>query len=451
MHHLVRSVCSLYILLLLLSGCKNTVLPEKPKGPPPIGTAFAGPMTLNLRSELASSSPVAATVKHGDKLDILLIRRRFVKVRSASGVEGWTDTKQLLTAAQMDELKQLSNDAIRLPSQGAAKATELLNLHGKPSRQAPSFYQIAEGTMVQVVAHRIAARNAPESTVPLVVIPPKAPRQKKGKDKRGPSVPPPPMPKAPAPPKDWLELSNTSEEDFKEAQEEAAKRKKEEEEARKEPVKLEDWYLILTPDKKAGWVLSRMVSMAIPDEVAQYAEGSRITSYFALGEANDDGVKHSHWLWTTQKHPAVDYDYDAFRVFIWSVRHHRYETAYAERKLVGYYPSSVHPVTVTLNKKPAQATGFSVLAQDDNGKVARYTYWFEPSKVRYMGSEPAQRPALNASGIPIAPEPATAKPNTPAPGTAPKDESWTQKMKEKITKLLPGKAQANDKAPPAKP
>ena len=57
------------------------------------------------------------------------------------------------------------------------------------------------------------------------------------------------------------------------------------------PIPLEDWYLVRTKDGKAGWVLSRMVSMAIPDEVAQYAEGHRITSYFSLGKVDDDGVQ----------------------------------------------------------------------------------------------------------------------------------------------------------------
>ena len=34
---------------------------------------------------------------------------------------------------------------------------------------------------------------------------------------------------------------------------------------------MEDWNLIRTKDGKAGWVLSRMLVMAIPDEVAQYS------------------------------------------------------------------------------------------------------------------------------------------------------------------------------------
>ena len=51
---------------------------------------------------------------------------------------------------------------------------------------------------------------------------------------------------------------------------------------------MEDWNLVRTKDGKAGWVLSRMLVMAIPDEVAQYSEGARITSLFPSREPSED-------------------------------------------------------------------------------------------------------------------------------------------------------------------
>ena len=80
--------------------------------------------------------------------------------------------------------------------------------------------------------------------------------------------------------------------------------------------------------------------MSIPDEVAQYAEGHRITSYFAMADIQDEGQTKHHWLWTTMVSGGVPYEFDGFRFFVWSLRHHRYETAYIERKVVGYYPVS---------------------------------------------------------------------------------------------------------------
>ena len=79
--------------------------------------------------------------------------------------------------------------------------------------------------------------------------------------------------------------------------------------------------------------------MAIPDDVAQYAEGHRITSYFALSDVRDgDAVKHN-WLWTTIASGDHPYDFDSFRVFTWSLRRHRYETAYIQRNVCLLYTS----------------------------------------------------------------------------------------------------------------
>ena len=52
-------------------------------------------------------------------------------------------------------------------------------------------------------------------------------------------------------------------------------------------------------------------------------------------------MKHN-WLWTTIAKGLQPYEFDSARVFVWSQRRHRYETAYIERKLKGYYPVEVH-------------------------------------------------------------------------------------------------------------
>ena len=86
-----------------------------------------------------------------------------------------------------------------------------------------------------------------------------------------------------------------------------------------------------------------MLFMAIPDDVAQDAEGHRITSYLALGDVKDgDQVKHN-WLWTTIGKGTEAGEFDSFRVFVWSIKHHRYETAYIERNVTGYFPVASEP------------------------------------------------------------------------------------------------------------
>jgi len=55
---------------------------------------------MNLRQDLAAKSPGVTEVKHGDRLDIVEVRRRLVRVRTVDGIEGWVDAKG---AASPDE------------------------------------------------------------------------------------------------------------------------------------------------------------------------------------------------------------------------------------------------------------------------------------------------------------------------------------------------------------
>ena len=98
------------------------------------------------------------------------------------------------------------------------------------------------------------------------------------------------------------------------------------------PIPTDYWSLVRVPSGQSGWVLTRLISMAIPDEVAQYAEGHRIVSYLPLGYVQDEDQKKPIWLWTTVR-GRQPFDFDSFRVFIWSLRRHRYETAFIARNV----------------------------------------------------------------------------------------------------------------------
>src|SRR5207244_12791322 len=54
---------------------------------------------------------------------------------------------------------------------------------------------------------------------------------------------------------------------------------------------LEDWWLVRDADGRAGWVLSRMVDVDVPLDIAQYAEGQRFVAFFVLNEVEDAGVQ----------------------------------------------------------------------------------------------------------------------------------------------------------------
>jgi hypothetical protein len=245
------------------------------------------------------------------------------------------------------------------------------------------FYQIPEMGTVEVLGHSLTPRNAqpPQATQPAPVAPEERPIPKK--PKRQPAVPPPPPPPTPALPADWIERSKSAIPPEPAVVPEPPKTA---------PVRLEDWSLVRTSQGRVGWALTRMLTMAIPDEVAQYAEGHRITSYFSLGEVRDGELRKHHWLWTTHSEWAQPYQFDSFRVFIWSIRRHRYETAYIERDVRGYFPVEVHTVEVTENRKPVKQPAFTLILETEDGSKVRKTYAFQPHRVRLVSKAPYQEP-----------------------------------------------------------
>jgi hypothetical protein len=402
--------------ILALTSCSSAPPPQQATG-----TGYAGPASLNLRSELGAKSQVVATAKHGDRLEVLETRRRFVKVRTAAGVVGWTDVNQLLSEQQMSDLRRLAASAAQLPSQGAATVYEALNIHAEPYRQSASFFQIPEGGSVEVIGHRITPHGAPPPVSKSVAVHrATAPKKAKAKAQVSALGPPPPPP---SPPSNWLELSRPRGPSVAAA---SARASSGQPQAAAPPPAEDDWSLVRTRTGDTGWALSRMLVMSIPDEVAQYAEGHRVTAYLSLGGVQDkikDETKNN-WLWTTASSGLRPYDFDSFRVFVWSSKRHHYETAYIERNVKGYYPVE----TVSL---PGQdEKGFSVVLEDKDGKLYKRTYAFNGYHMRMISKTvyepPPPLPEVHASGG-FEAEPA------PAPSAS---SSWGDKFREWRKKWL---------------
>jgi hypothetical protein len=362
----------------LLFGCS-----KGPPRAPAVGEAFVGPAILKIRSDIALQSSTVATVKHGDRLEILQVRRRFVRVRTPSKAEGWTDERQLLAAGDMDALRELTAHAAKLPAQGVATTYSSLNIHTQPVISSPSFLQLKEGEKFDVLQSIVL----PRSDAPRKSLLPPAPKKTKGppkEAKKSSKVPPPPMPKPPPPPADWLELSKTDREEAAADAEEIPPQKL--------APRTDGWSLIRTPGGQSGWVLTRLVSMAIPDEVAQYAEGKRIVSYFPLGQIQDDDKKKNIWLWTTTTNSKQPWDFDSFRVFVWSLRRHRYETGYIERNLKGYAPVLLKEVEMTSKTGSSKYPGFSICMERKDGPRVRREYALLGVAIRLAGERPCEAP-----------------------------------------------------------
>lgn len=355
-------------------------------------------------------SAVVATVKHGDRLQILQHRRIFFRVRTASGAEGWVDERQLLSSADMQSLKRLSGLADKLPSQGAAVGRYGdMRVYSQPSLESPSFITVKDKEKVDVLAH-VEAPRVHLTRAPLLR---PAPKKVFAKKKKEPAIPPVPLPAPPKPPGDWQELSKTESDEPPD------------EPANQPPPKMDDWSLVRTADGEAGWTLTRRLDMAIPFEVAQYSEGRRIVSYFPLATVHDGDATKKVWLWTTIGSGEHPYDFDNFRVFIWSLRHHRYETSYIERNVMGFAPVTLETVTYA----GAQYPGFSVCTQSKDGTRSRREFALLDNIVRFAGERQceAKSPAQQLT------DELAAKPSAPgASGPGEAKPSFTDRVKRKV-------------------
>jgi hypothetical protein len=130
-------------------------------GPPPERRSARGLR----RSGLAQSPRRSGRPRHGcrhrpprERLEILERRRRFAKVRTAeeTGLDGWPYAPP--ARRQMARLRKVAARAARLPSQGKASPFDLLNVHTDPNRQSPSFYQVGEDEVVDVIGGMPAPR-----------------------------------------------------------------------------------------------------------------------------------------------------------------------------------------------------------------------------------------------------------------------------------------------------
>jgi hypothetical protein len=397
MHRLLLSLLSLSLVII---GCSSSS-----EHAPVIGEAFAGPSTLVLRQEINPRSAVAATAQHGERLEIIQQRRRFLKVRTAKGQEGWTDERLLLSTAEVARLKRFNQQARALPSQGTATTYDALNIHTEPSRYSPSFVQVKQGEKFDVIGHELAPRKAPPRQ-PLVKAAPKpVPLTKTAKP---PKIPLPPAPEPPGPPPGWLALSKTD-------------LPREEEKDTAEPEPMDDWSLVRTSAGMSGWILTRRAFMAIPDEVAQYAEGRRITSYFPLGDVRDGDQVKKIWLWTTIEQSLQPYDFDSYRVFTWNLRKHRYETAYIQRRVKGYFPTLV------------ESPGFSICLENADGSRVRRVYSLVGNTVRAAGEKPCVAPALEKSADPVST--LVEQSHIVQPEPPPVNASFFSRMKDRLRAL----------------
>lgn len=348
------------LLAAILAGCGNDAGAVER-----LGEAYAGAAKVPLYSELDANAKKVGELHFGDEVHLVRRRRNFYFVQGPQGKEGWAHRGNLFNERQVLEMKALAQWAAGAPSQGEARVFATLNVHNHPNRLAPTIFQIVEDEKVDMLAHERHPRRAydPGPLLETFAQTPSAEPAGEGADKGDEAPIPPDPPAPPALPPSWLRLSGISPERVAALADEGYVKGRS---APSAEASGELWTLVRNKQGLAGWALQGRLIAAIPDEVAQYSEGARITSYFALAPADADG-KHWHWLWTTLKTPNAAFDFDSYRVFIWNARRGRYETSFIARDVEGYLP-------VELFEHTDGSRRFRINVRERGGLIFRKTY-----------------------------------------------------------------------------
>jgi hypothetical protein len=339
----------------------------------------------SLRDRVATMYSKVGTIHNGDRVDVLERQKRFVRVRTDSGVEGWVEQRSLISQEVFDGFQKLIQDNTGQAVQGHGTTRAELNMHLTPSRDGEHLYQLKDAEKVEILKRATTDKNAPKPPPPPKPGAQPSPKgQSAGKDQPQATSAPPAGASSPASSTSRSQTTSTqpspapvpapqSTAGAKTGASAAAGKGKE-----VEPPKplMEDWYLVRNPSGKVGWVLLRMIDLDVPLDVAQYAEGQRITGYFILNtvqETIDDQPKEipQYLMLLNQPKDGLPYDYNQIRVFTRNRNRHRYETAYRERNMEGYLPVKTgHAIF----DKEGDLPTFTIRKMNDSGQIVDVTY-----------------------------------------------------------------------------
>ena len=322
-----------------------------------------------LRDRVAAVYQKTGTVHNGDQVEALEKSRRWLRVRTKSGEEGWIEQYNLVGQDVFDAFQKLYRNTSQRPAQAGAVLRNDFRLHITPGRDTEKLFLLKDGSKVELLERATVPRSGniaqaePEEAKPT-------------------------------------SQSSTAQTESKTTPTKGMATKAKDLEDLLPDVAMDDWWLVRDDQHHAGWVQARYLDVDVPLEVAQYAEGQRIVAFYVLTEVEDpqadrpDKKVPYYLVLLTPAKDGYPFDYDQIRVFSWNIKKHRYETAYRERNIFGLLP-------VSLGKEEFDKEGslptFSLHVKEDGNTVER-KYKLNGVIVKRVAEPAEQKVAAAQSG-----------------------------------------------------
>jgi hypothetical protein len=317
----IKSRTLLILFALAAAGVIYYAFVYRPKHRASAEIAHVLPTSLDVLDTTAEVHAVIATLKHGDRVEVLGRTANWAQIRSPQGGVGWVEARALVDAETYRIGERLLKDLEQIPAQATGHTINVVNLRVEPSRDAPQFAQLKEHESLEIFARRLVDR-APELRAP---------------GRTG------------SPPTDPGQASSAAGRDA--------------------------WYLVRA-HSQAGWVVGRSVGLDVPEGISEYAQGVNLVAWLVLNRVSDDGRQKPQYL-VADRIDAPDFDFNHIRVFTWGIREQRYVTAYVEGNLNGYFPIRV--------RQENGIPSFRLRLVDEKGRKFQKVYGLFATMTRLIG------------------------------------------------------------------
>lgn len=283
-----------------------------------------------LHDRVAPVSNRVCEVVNGQALEVLEHGRRFLRVKTDKNEIGWIEDHAVIDAKTYNEFVQLANKHRDDPVVATATLRDDLAMHLLPGRETERFYLLKGSAKVQLLERASALKKPVEAPAP-------APAQNEAKPPEGIKSAAPASAAKMAAPQNPPAVGAQA----------------------PEPPDMEDWWLSRDDQGHVGWLLGSRIDMDVPDDVAQYAEDQRIMGAWVLTKVTDndpDLTNHEipeYLMVLAPPKSGLPFDFDQVRVFTWSLKHHRYETAFRLHPIQGYMPVRVFTQSTSGGSVPA--------------------------------------------------------------------------------------------------
>ncbi len=348
-----------------------------------LGEAYVADQSVTLWSTLAQVRQRVGDVHWGDEVEILNRSGADMYVRTSAGLEGWMDGRTLIDSGAWQSEVKLQSAAHAIPIQATGHTKVFTNLHLDAGRDATRIYQLTGGVPLAIVG-RAAVEVPSTPSGPSNSAPAKANEEGPRREEWVLVYPLPPR-SVPSPSDEGSAQPNEGDLVMGRA-----------------PAQRESGAPgSQTVPALAGWVLARFIELDLPETLRDYATsaGMRPVAWFVLNYVSDpDAPEGKPQYLMAGNHggsggggeDAQPCDFNSLRVYTYGSARRRYETAFVEGNLCGYFP-------IRVAKQPRTGDPeFRFIALDSSGGKEERVYAMRQTSVRRVRESESPSPKSSA-------------------------------------------------------